>query len=50
MLGTPAESEQGVMRSHLLTNADSPPPGHCLSTDDLAALNYLVWGNGGEPG
>jgi hypothetical protein len=41
VLGTPAESEQGVMRSYLLTNANSPPPGHCLSTDDLAALNYL---------
>ena len=41
MLGTPADSEQGVMRSFFLTNADSPPPGHCLSSDDLAALNYL---------
>ena len=41
MLGTPADSGQGVMRSFFLTNADSPPPGHCLSSDDLAALNYL---------
>ena len=41
VLGTPADAEQSVMRKFLLTNADEPPPRRCLSTDDLAALNYL---------
>ena len=41
VLGTPADAEQSVMRDFLLTNADEPPPRRCLSTDDLAALNYL---------
>ena len=42
VLGTPADAEQSVMRDFLLTNADEPPPRRCLSTDDLAALNYLT--------
>ena len=41
VLGTPTDAEQSLMRKFLLTNFDEPAPRRCLSTDDLAALNYL---------
>ena len=41
VLGEPRDVNASLMRKFFLTNMEEPAPRRCLSSDDLAALNYL---------